>query len=96
MAESHDLYRAHELLLEHKAELFTDLQQRWKDLFATRLEVLLYDLTSTYFLALSDCYLNSAKPVDQKTNQGNLEGFPDQPAQQTRLAMTEIGLVGVA
>jgi hypothetical protein len=29
--------------------LFTHLTQRWKDLFNARFEVLLYDLTSTYF-----------------------------------------------
>ena len=49
LAESHKLYRVHELLLAHKGELFSYLQQRWKDLFGTRFEVLLYDLTSTYF-----------------------------------------------
>jgi hypothetical protein len=49
LAESHKLYRVQELLLEHKAELFSHLQQRWKDLFSTSFEVLLYDLTSTYF-----------------------------------------------
>jgi transposase len=49
LAESHKLYRVHELLLGHKAELFNHLQQRWKDLFSTSFEVLLYDLTSTYF-----------------------------------------------
>jgi len=49
LAESHKLYRIHELLLAHKAELFSHLQQRWKDLFGARFEVLLYDLTSTYF-----------------------------------------------
>jgi hypothetical protein len=36
-------------LLEHKAALFSHLQQRWKDLFAAQFDVLLYDLTSTYF-----------------------------------------------
>lgn len=49
LAESHKLYRVHELLLAHKAALFGHLQQRWKDLFGARFEVLLYDLTSTYF-----------------------------------------------
>lgn len=43
------LYRAHDLLLEHKEELFGHLRQRWSDLFGARYEVLLYDLTSTYF-----------------------------------------------
>jgi transposase len=49
LAESHKLYRVHDLLLAHKAELFSHLQERWKDLFGARFEVLLYDLTSTYF-----------------------------------------------
>jgi len=49
LAEIHKLYECHEHLLEHKRELFTHLTGRWKDLFNTRFEVLLYDLTSTYF-----------------------------------------------
>jgi transposase len=49
LVESHKLYRVHDLLLAHKAELFSHLQERWKDLFGARFEVLLYDLTSTYF-----------------------------------------------
>jgi hypothetical protein len=36
-------------LVKHKAALFCHLQERWKDLFAGRFDVLLYDLTSTYF-----------------------------------------------
>jgi transposase len=49
LAEIHKLYGCHDLLLAHKAELFTHLTQQWKDLFNARFEVLLYDLTSTYF-----------------------------------------------
>jgi len=49
LAEIHKLYECHERLLEHKGELFGHLAQRWKDLFNARFEVLLYDLTSTYF-----------------------------------------------
>ncbi len=49
LAEIHKLYDCHERLLEHKAARFTHLQQRWKDLFNARFDVLLYDLTSTYF-----------------------------------------------
>jgi transposase len=49
LAEIHKLYECHERLLEHKAELFTHLTGRWQDLFNARFEVLLYDLTSTYF-----------------------------------------------
>ena len=43
------LYRCHDLVLAHKEELFGHLRQRWSDLFGARYEVLLYDLTSTYF-----------------------------------------------
>jgi transposase len=49
LAEIHKLYECHERLLEHKKELFTHLTGRWKDLFNAKFEVLLYDLTSTYF-----------------------------------------------
>jgi len=49
LAQIHKLYECHERLLEHKQGLFTHLTGRWKDLFNARFEVLLYDLTSTYF-----------------------------------------------
>jgi len=43
------LYRCLDKLLAHKTALFSALRQRWQDLFGARHEVLLYDLTSTYF-----------------------------------------------
>lgn len=43
------LYRCLDKLLVHKTALFSALRQRWQDLFGVRYEVLLYDLTSTYF-----------------------------------------------
>jgi hypothetical protein len=43
------LYRCLDKLLPHKAALFCHLRARWQDLFAASFEVLLYDLTSTYF-----------------------------------------------
>jgi transposase len=49
LADIHKLYACHDRLLAHKGKLFDHLTQRWKDLFNTRFEVLLYDLTSTYF-----------------------------------------------
>jgi transposase len=49
LAESHKLYAAHDLLLEHKQAVFDHLTQRWRDLFNIKFDVLLYDLTSTYF-----------------------------------------------
>ena len=49
LAEIHKLYEVHDKLLAHKEALFAHLQERWKDLFGARFEVLLYDLTSAYF-----------------------------------------------
>ena len=49
LAEIHKLYEVQDLLLAHKKALFSHLQERWKDLFNARFEILLYDLTSTYF-----------------------------------------------
>ena len=49
VAEKDRLYRCLDRLLEHKAELFLHLRQKWADLFHAEFEVLLYDLTSTYF-----------------------------------------------
>lgn len=43
------LYRCLDKLLEHKEALFSFLTERWKDLFGITYDVLLYDLTSTYF-----------------------------------------------
>ena len=43
------LYRALDHLLEHKAALEAHLAQRCGELFATQNDVLLYDVTSTYF-----------------------------------------------
>src|SRR5215472_12784800 len=49
LVEIHALYHCLDKLLEHKTALFDHLHQRWRDLFGARFEVLLYDLTSTYF-----------------------------------------------
>jgi len=43
------LYACHDRLLAHKEALFSHLTGRWRDLFNVSFEVLLYDLTSTYF-----------------------------------------------
>ena len=49
LAAAHKLYACHDLLLAHKQELFSHLVDRWRDLFNAKFDVLLYDLTSTYF-----------------------------------------------
>jgi transposase len=51
LAESHKLYRCHDRLLAYKQAVFDHLVGRWRDLFNARFDVLLYDLTSTYFEA---------------------------------------------
>lgn len=49
LAQKDKLYRVLDKLTEHKKELFSFLQSRWKDMFNAKFDVLLYDLTSTYF-----------------------------------------------
>jgi transposase len=49
VAEKDRLYRCLDRMLEHKQELFLWLRQKWADLFQAEFEILLYDLTSTYF-----------------------------------------------
>jgi len=49
LAEIHRLYECHDKILKHKRALFEHLTGRWRDLFDAQYEVLLYDLTSTYF-----------------------------------------------
>lgn len=49
LAQKDNLYRCLDKVLEHRDLLFKHLRQRWEDLFGVKFEVLLYDLTSTYF-----------------------------------------------
>jgi transposase len=49
VAEKDRLYRCLDRVLKHKQDLFVVLKQKWADLFQADFEVLLYDLTSTYF-----------------------------------------------
>ena len=51
LAEIHKLYRCHDRLLIYKQAVFDHLAVRWRDLFNVSYDVLLYDLTSTYFEA---------------------------------------------
>jgi transposase len=43
------LYRALDKAIEHKEALEQHLARRWQDLFGAKCDLLLYDLTSTYF-----------------------------------------------
>jgi transposase len=49
LVEKNTLYRCLDKLVPHKEALFSHLRQRWADLFGATFDVLLYDLTSTYF-----------------------------------------------
>jgi transposase len=49
LAEKNTLYRCLDRLVEHKDALFKFLKRRWGELFGAKFDVLLYDLTSTYF-----------------------------------------------
>jgi transposase len=49
LAQKDNLYRCLDKVLAHRDDLFKHLRQRWEDLFGVKFEVLLYDLTSTYF-----------------------------------------------
>src|SRR6201993_1913638 len=49
LVQQDPLHRCLDKLLTHKTALFSFLQQRWKSLFQAEFDILLYDLTSTYF-----------------------------------------------
>ena len=58
LVEKNALYRCLDKVLAHKRALFDHLTQRWQDLFGVCFDILLYDLTSTYF--------ESPLPEDEK------------------------------
>lgn len=49
LVQKDKLYRCLDQLLPHKRAFFSYLKQRWETLFNPRFDILLYDLTSTYF-----------------------------------------------
>jgi len=49
VAEKDRLYRCLDRIVEHKDALCQHLVERWRTLFDARVDVLLYDLTSSYF-----------------------------------------------
>jgi len=88
LAEAHKLYACHDLLLKHKQALFSHLTQRWRDLFNASFDVLLYDLTSTYFeINASDL------PEGSKRRHGySRDKRPDCPQLVIALVVTPEGL----
>ena len=51
LAQKDKLYRCLDQLLAHKRAFFSYLKAQWEALFRPRFDILLYDLTSTYFEA---------------------------------------------
>ena len=49
VAHKDRLYRCLDRIVEHKGELEKHLAAKWKDLFGASFDIILYDLTSTYF-----------------------------------------------
>ena len=49
LVQKDKLYRCLDRIVEHKKDFFTYLSNRWQSLFDIKFDVLLYDLTSTYF-----------------------------------------------
>ena len=87
LAEIHKLYACHDRLLAHKDALFQHLQQRWRDLFNADFDVLLYDLTSTYFEA------NPPFPAGDKRRFGySRDHRPDRVQVVIALVVTPDGL----
>lgn len=54
IASKDRLYRCLDRILKHKEALCRHLKSRWEDMFGIEFDVLLYDLTSTYFEGLCE------------------------------------------
>src|SRR6204780_173771 len=88
LAETHKLYACHGLLLAHKDALFSHLTERWRDLFNANFDVLLYELTSTYFEVNA-----SDLPEGAKRRHGySRDKRPDCPQLVIALVVTPEGL----
>jgi hypothetical protein len=88
LAEAHKLYACHDLLLQHKADLFSHLMARWRDLFNTNFDVLLYDLTSTYF----EINASDVAEGDKRRHGYSRDKRPDCPQVVIALVVTPDGL----
>ena len=88
LAEAHKLYAGHDRLLAHKDALFSHLVGRWRDLFNASFDVLLDDLTSTYFEIDA-----AALPDGDKRRHGySRDRRPDCPQVVIALVVTPEGL----
>jgi hypothetical protein len=88
LAEAHKLYACHDLLLAHKQTLFSHLTERRRDLFNARFDVLLYDLTSTYF----EVNASDLPEGDKRRHGYSRDKRPDCPQVVIALVVTPEGL----
>jgi Transposase DDE domain len=88
LAEAHKLYACHDRLLQHKDALFTHLMARWRDLFNADFDVLLYDLTSTYF----EINASDLAEGDKRRHGYSRDKRPDCPQVVIALVVTPDGL----
>jgi hypothetical protein len=88
LAEAHKLYACHDLLLQHKDALFSHLMARWRDLFSANFDVLLYDLTSTYF----EINASDVPEGDKRRHGYSRDKRPDCPQVVIALVVTPEGL----
>ena len=88
LAESHKLYACHDFLLQHKDALFSHLTARWRDLFNANFDVLLYDLTSTYF----EINASDVAGGDKRRHGYSRDKRPDCPQVVIALVVTPDGL----
>ena len=88
LAEAHKLYACHDRLIAHKQALFSHLTERWRDLFNASFDVLLYEMTSTYFEVNA-----SDLPEGSKRRHGySRDKRPDCPQLVIALVVTPEGL----
>jgi hypothetical protein len=88
LAEAHKLYACHDFLLPHKEALFAHLTARWRDLFNANFDVLLYDLTSTYF----EINASDVADGDKRRHGYSRDKRPDCPQVVIALVVTPDGL----
>ena len=88
LADPHKLYACHDLLLQHKDALFSHLMTRWRDLFNADFDVLLYDLTSTYF----EINASDVAEGDKRRHGYSRDKRPDCPQVVIALVVTPDGL----
>jgi transposase len=84
VAEKDRLYRALDRMAAHKAELEQHLAGKWRDLFGASFDVLLYDLTSTYFEG-------NAEEVDKAARGYSRDHRPDCPQLVIAIVVTPEG-----